>query len=401
MKNDKAKRLMNAVGGIDDKYISEAEPVQRPYVVSSAPRALLWALPIAACLMIVAVIAVPTLFNKQGSNFSGGNGSPAAGAGVATDSALSGGIGGTNDYGAGAVPSANPSFAPPSLNIEGPEYAACYIDPADWRGLPTSDYVLNEESGGVSANRIVFTSLRDLAEYADAWILVPSVHEIKEEENNMQTSIAEYAGTIGDIIQTRQWDDYTISTGNRILIRQVLIGGCTMDEPNNLLRVGGIYLLPVRFNTSWGAYEIVGDMDVLFELNDEGKIVSHSRFADLNQYDGKPITELLNAVRALYPAPDSEFVEQPISTLEQAEKQINDAYLNSGFRKFSVEFEKETVIKGEEVYLFKVSLGNEGVNGSEYAAIAKENGAFIRGEIDSNGDFSTYGGLGGFPKKQQ
>jgi hypothetical protein len=80
-----------------------------------------------------------------------------------------------------------------------------------------------------------------------------------------------------------------------------------------LLRVGGVYLLPVKFNPYWGAYEVVGDLDVLFELDDEGKIISHSRFPELNQYDGKPFSELLNAVRAIYPAPEAEFTEQPIA----------------------------------------------------------------------------------------
>ena len=244
---------------------------------------------------------------------------------------------------------------------------------------------------------MVFASLQELAKRADAWILVPSVQEVSAEGNNMQTSIAEYAETIGDRISTRQWNDNTVSTGNRILIRQMLIGGCTMDEPNNLLRVGGVYLLPVRFNTSSGAYDVVGDLDVLFELNDEGEIVSHSRFPELNQFDGKSLTELLNAVRTLYSAPDTEFIEQPISSLEQAEQQVETAYINSGFRNFTVSFEKETVIEGADVYLFRITLGTVGVNGSEYAVIAKENGAFIRGELESNGEFITFGGLGGFP----
>ena len=46
------------------------------------------------------------------------------------------------------------------------------------------------------------------------------------------------------------------------------------------------------------------------------------------------------------------------------------------------------------MYLFKVSFAH-GV--FEVAAIAKENGAFIYGEMDSNGEFRTFGGLGDFP----
>ena len=51
---------------------------------------------------------------------------------------------------------------------------------------------------------------------------------------------------------------------------------------------------------------------------------------------------------------------------------------------------------------FKVTFfGHDGNIGSEYGAIAKINGAFIRGEITDDGDIHIYGGLGGFPKSSQ
>jgi hypothetical protein len=54
--------------------------------------------------------------------------------------------------------------------------------------------------------------------------------------------------------------------------------------------------------------------------------VSHSRFDQFNKYDGKEFSELLDAVQALYPAPETEFTEQAVNSLEQAESQINVAY---------------------------------------------------------------------------
>jgi len=39
----------------------------------------------------------------------------------------------------------------------------------------------------------------------------------------------------------------------------------------------------------------------------------------------------------------------------------------------------------------------EEVTGSEYTAIAKENGTFIRGEMASDGELRVSGGLGSFP----
>ncbi|MDR2044055.1 MAG: hypothetical protein LBQ15_06740 [Clostridium sp.] len=391
------KDFYQAVGDLDEKLLEdayEAKGIKAARVSTFAPW-LKWAMPAAACLAVAVAIAAPTLSDRQPGGLISGSVSPMAGAG-GTD----GGIGDSDGSGTETGSAAQPSVAPPSLKLkmEEPESAACYADPADWRGLPAGDYVLNEETGGIAADRIVFTSLQDLAEDADAWILVPAVHEVSAEENHMQTSVAAYAETIGDVIRTRPWDDYKISTGSRILIRQTLIGGCTMDEPNNLLREGGVYLLPVKFSADLGAYRIVGDLDVLFELNDDGKIVSHSRFAELSQYDGKALPELLDDVRALYPTSDLEFIEQPISSAEQAKQQTNTAYICSGFRKFSVEFEKETVIKGAAVYLFQVVFGEKGINGSEYAAIAKKNGAFLRGDLDPSGELKIFGGLGGFPK---
>lgn len=363
-----SKELYKAVGGIDEKYIEDADMTKRnkkTRVVATTPL-LKRAMPIAVCLAVMVGVFLGYNAFRPLNHFTGDE---------------------------------SDNLGKPLLKIEeGFDSAACYTDPDQWRGLATEKFVLQDNN---EADRIVFQTLQDLADYSDAFVIVPNVHKIASDGNNVQTAIAEYAGTIGDMIRTRQWDDYTISTGNRILIHQTLISGCTMDEPNNLLRVGGVYLLPIRFDSYLGAYEVVGDLDVLFELDAEGKIVSHSQFSELNKYDGKAFSELLDAVRAIYPAPETEFNEQPIDSLEQAEKQINTAYVNSGFRKFTSVFEKQSVVKGADVYLFKVTFGENGNNGSEYGAIAKINGAFIRGMIDTNGEFQIYGGLGGFPKNSK
>lgn len=372
------KELYKAVGGIDEQYIIDADMTKSNKKVRAAVFTpwLKRAIPIAVCLVVTAGVFLCYNALRPLNQFTGAES-------------------GNSGYSTG-----DSTIGKPSLKIEEEvDSAASYADPDDWRGLSAENFVLQERTEShFETDRIVFQTLQDLADYSDAFIIVPNVQKIAPDGDNMQTAIAEYAGTIGDMIRTRQWDNYTISTGNRILIRQTLMDGCTMDEPNNLLRVGGVYLLPIKFNSYMGAYEVVGDIDVLFEIDDEGKIVSHSRFPELNKYDGKAFSELLDAVRAIYPMPQTEFKEQPIDSLEQAERQINTAYINFGFRKFTAIFEKESVIKGADVYLFKVTFGENGNNGFEYGAIAKLNGAFIRGSIDTNGEFQIYGGLGGFPK---
>ena len=397
--------MYEAIGNIDEKYIEEADAKKYNKTVRVGVFApwLKWAMPIVACLVVaVAIFGLPNMFINSpptDSSFSDpsrqypnpSDYTPTLPPGIQSP-----------DPGIERIEVVPPSFSigKPTLRIEEePNIADSYAHPDDWRGLPTENFVLQEQA---DANRIVFYTIQDLADYADAFIIVPSVRQAEQDGENMQTAIAEYAETIGDAIHTHQWDDYTISTGSRILIRQTLIAGCSMDMPSNLLRIGGVYLLPVRFSSYLGAYEVVGDLDVLFELDDRGAIISHSRFPELNKYDGKAFSELLDDVRAIYPKPETRFSEQPINSLEQAEVQINTAYLESGYRKFTIAFENESIIKGTDVYLFKVTFfGLDGSIGSEYGAIAKINGAFIRGEITDDGDIHIYGGLGGFPKNSQ
>jgi hypothetical protein len=125
-----------------------------------------------------------------------------------------------------------------------------------------------------------------------------------------------------------------------------------------------------------------------------GKIVSHSRWGGLNKYDGMTLQSFVEVVNGLYPQLENEFTEQPINSVQQAEHQVITAYNASGFREFSVEFDSETVVGGANVYLFKISFG---YGDTEYAAIAKENGAFIRGEMAADDELRVFGGLGGFP----
>jgi hypothetical protein len=387
-------KILRAIGGIDDELIERAAPKENAARAVVCAPWLKWAVPVAACLILSAAAAMSILRNVSPS----GDRNVNSGSGIAEGNNEADGASAENSAINDARPEAGASWPKPGLTIEsGNVGEACYVVPDEWRGLATDDFVLREQTDGISADRMVFQTLAELADYADAFAVVPKVHQTAQDGTTMQTAIAEYSETIGDMLITAQWDDYTVSTGGRILIRQRLISGCSMSEPNNLLREGGVYLLPVKFSADAGAYEVVGDFDVLFELDDEGKIVSHSRFPAFNRYDGTLFSELLNAVHALYPVPDASFIEQPIVSVEQAESQVNTAYICYGFRKFLVKFVREAVIRGADVYLFRVALGADGLNGSEYAAIAKENGAFIRGTMDANGELQIAGGMGAFP----
>ncbi|MDR0889451.1 MAG: hypothetical protein LBM28_02245 [Oscillospiraceae bacterium] len=286
----KEEKIFRAIGDIDDELIERAAPED----CAKKKRApwLRLAVPIAACLLLALTATAAVLWNPRPS---AAQNPPETQQNIRVEQGNPGSL--------GSLPLTSGQPYEPSLSLEEePNYNACYIAPERWRGLPTQDFVLKEEAGEVVSDRMVFQSLEDLAAYADAFAVVPIVRETAQEGEQMQSAIAEYGWTIGGSLDTAKWDDRTVSTGNRVLIRQQIMGGCVLpyDEPSNLLREGGTYLLPLKFNEAAGVYMVVGDLDVLFELNDEGKIVSHSQYPGLNQYDGKNMQELLDAVVALY-----------------------------------------------------------------------------------------------------
>jgi hypothetical protein len=272
---------------------------------------------------------------------------------------------------------------------------ACYANPADWRGLPAVDIVLEEQTGLAGADRRAFWELRDLAAYADAFAVVVSVREISRDGENSQTAILEYAETIGGTLDTLKWNDNTVSTGSRVLIQQNLIGGCTMSEPSNLVRKGGTYVLPLKFNEYTGVYNVVGDLDVLFELDDAGKMHSHSRFEELNKYDGYTLPDFLDEVRGLYPAkqnPADESDAQPeadVISPDQAYRLLLEQYSQMGIT-VTAELQAVTTLwETTEVYLFAIT----GDEVAQYAGIVISNGNLVRLEMLDDGGFAAISGI--------
>lgn len=78
-----------------------------------------------------------------------------------------------------------------------------------------------------------------------------------------------------------------------IVIEQSLNGGCMGDEKTNMVRKGGVYLLPLKKDGANEKWHVIFDLDVLFEVDNEGRIWSHSPFEKFRLYDGKD-TEVLS-----------------------------------------------------------------------------------------------------------
>jgi len=68
-----------------------------------------------------------------------------------------------------------------------------------------------------------------------------------------------------------------------------------------LLRKGGVYLLPLGcFDWEGEDYwHVMGEEDVLFEVDERGMVFSHSDFPAFAAYDGKPYAALLEDIRAV------------------------------------------------------------------------------------------------------
>ncbi|MDR0935419.1 MAG: hypothetical protein LBM98_01910 [Oscillospiraceae bacterium] len=436
-------KILKSIENIDDELITRAEPTGQTRVRFTAR--LKWALPLAACLAVAIYFAMPLLNTQPTDGAADTDGASDILAGQADNAADSleteAGTGGALiSVGTDAepenwqkIPSDERVMLPaPPLKID-PSimYEACYIALEDWRGLPASGNVLNEkwgDTGTAAADRLAFTDLDILIKTADAFVLTANVIEIAAEGDNMQTALVEYIPLAAGNLDTSEWNDITVSTGNQVLIRQYLIGGCAMDEASNLLRAGGIYVLPLRFQPGYSAYEVVGDFDVLFELDDEGKMFSHSSYPELNKYDGYTLPEFISTLEAATgekpslratPTPINEPVEpaaaaspnvfaapnrlpgEPqerlgetyisIISQEDAYNLLTETYAIQGLGAVKAEFRAITTLWEKiDAYLFEVTLPD---GTDEYGAISVNAGAFIRLNKLADGGFEAIAGI--------
>jgi len=100
------------------------------------------------------------------------------------------------------------------------------------------------------------------------------------------------------------WSKQDNSLPQVITVRQSIYGHgysfSSLEHNNgvtNLLRDGGVYLLPVAYwqrEDYWYIYG--GSMDTLFEVDDKGLVWSHSKYKGFNQFDGKDTDVIIQAL---------------------------------------------------------------------------------------------------------
>jgi hypothetical protein len=305
MKRPNAARILRAIGNIDDELVERAAPVdanETDTVSEQRPKEkvpwmkianwLKWAAPIAACLVIFAAVVLPMVLKTP---------SPAPNeAGI---------VAGAGDAGGAAVEMPSGEW-----EVDSALYPA-NID--NIFGLPTTNYTW-DEGEGMEFDRMATNELRYLMREFDSYdpnvkaafavIGVDSVERfIDDNEIRSEGQIAE-CGVLYDVL-----GDGIVQP---LIIKQYLYTGYEEEGQTNLIRVGGVYVVPIvtmeapdNYNSpdySYGGdviWSIYGDLDVLFEVDDKGLIHSHSRYPELNKYDGQDLATLWKDIGYLYMNP--------------------------------------------------------------------------------------------------
>lgn len=262
----------------------------KPQKIRSVNRTIRWLAPIAACLVIAVAIAVPTILSRNSQN---------PGDGISL----------------GAVIPDNRAPGEPFASLD------------DCKGLSAGDYTW-DEGDGISADRMLIGELRHLFysfenQYGKPGGTVSSaIAIVRVTAVQPFTDPNSIWGGKGQIAYCEVVYDNILENDRQLpvhpQIKQYLYGGCTGDEETNLLRIGGVYVLPLtRYQSEF--WNIGGDLDVLFEVDDNGIIHSHSRQAGFSKYDGQTLSLLWN---------DLSYLEQhPILYSRFAENISYDGYV--------------------------------------------------------------------------
>ncbi len=159
----------------------------------------------------------------------------------------------------------------------------------DIKGLPVNNFKLSQMEQSYAADRIAFFSFLNLFEYnTDSFVIV------KVADTQSLAPEARYGSERQTAAVKVLQSIWGASVPEVMNITQYLYGGCTGDEATNLMRKGGVYLLPLTEDN--GSYYLISDLDVLFEIDDQGYIWSHSDYEDFNQYDGQDYQSVVDEI---------------------------------------------------------------------------------------------------------
>ncbi|MCL1865831.1 MAG: hypothetical protein FWF82_00295 [Oscillospiraceae bacterium] len=294
---NKNEKLLRAVWGISDDKVAESEndAVETKSGILRRMRQFRTVAPLAAACLVIAVafLATPMFLEYSLKQSETSNGTVA-----------------DTDYSAQtnaptSVTSATSKNTATQTNIPTSKNTAAQTDipikpPPQFIGLPKAEHCLPASSD--SASRIGVGSLPGifdvsiyLEEYQEknsvqAFAFVRVLETVKGEY--VQVSTVEVISTV--------WSKGQRTLPETIVLSQVYSVGygcpCCTGE---LMREGGIFLLPLWYDFPSSGWDSWSYFDVLFEVDDEGLIWSHSPYPAFNRFDGKHTSVLTNAILAI------------------------------------------------------------------------------------------------------
>jgi hypothetical protein len=205
----------------------------------------------------------------------------------------------------GTTASESTQVLPPSASQEPPTKLA---------GLPTGTFRMDEvasDPAGMMSSRVAHLTLLDFFRWGmspQAFVFVrvtdTQLKTFDVSESFTGQGEKQFQLSTVDILETI-WNSYHFEQlPQKMNIYQEVHSGNWGMEVTNLLREGGVYLLPIWLHNceedQLAMWRIMGDLDVLFEVDDKGSIWSHSLYwSEFTQFDGEPAKKLADEITAL------------------------------------------------------------------------------------------------------
>jgi hypothetical protein len=167
-------------------------------------------------------------------------------------------------------------------------------------GLPVDNFTLAGVGELPQASRIAYHRLSDLFRYDGPVIF--AFARVLDTEQKLEGIPFDVRGIWKQTSSLRILSVLRSGGANihePVTIKQTMHMPAMIGGANNLLREGGVYLLPLTLYE--GKWHLLGDLDVLFEVDDQGLVWSHSEFEGFNRFDGQHASVLAEAVLSVVP----------------------------------------------------------------------------------------------------
>ncbi len=178
------------------------------------------------------------------------------------------------------------------------------------RGLPVENFSLaNVQADAATMDRIAYWDFGAIFERGVDCFVVVKVDGVDSEKLNESDSFRTQISHAVVLQEVYGGEDF--AEPSHIQIRQAIIQNHFCLGTTNLLRKDGVYLLPLK--QEGDTWYILGDMDVLFEVDDTGKVWSHSDFEDFKRHDGKNIESFIEDLQNLFADEEFRLAHSPLA----------------------------------------------------------------------------------------